>query len=69
MGCEGVIAHDVTLGVYNINKFFEFIQTKAIPSLARQRFILKDNVSIHKSREIQQSLEDVGHIYFCLPII
>ena len=46
VGCEGV-----TLGAYNTNKFLEFIQTKVIPSLDIQRFILVNNVPFHKSRE------------------
>jgi hypothetical protein len=64
--CEGVIAHNVTLGAYNTNKFLEFIQTKVIPSLDIQRFILVNNVPFHKSHEWQQAFEDVGHIYFRL---
>ena len=64
IGHEGVIARDVTLGAYNIGKFLEFIQTKVIPNLDRQRFILMDNVPCHKSCEIQQAFKDVGHIYF-----
>jgi hypothetical protein len=44
VGHEGVIAYDFTLGAYNTNKFLEFIQTKAIPSLDRQRSIIMDNV-------------------------
>ena len=67
VGREGIIAHDVTLGAYNTDKFLEFVLTKVIPSLDRQRFILMDNVSFHKSSEIQQTFEDAGHIYFCLP--
>ena len=38
-----------------------------IPNLDRQNNILKDNVPFHKSHEIQQAFEDVGHIYFRLP--
>ena len=60
-------ALDITLGAYNANNFLELIQTKVIPSLHRQRFILMDNVPFHKSREVQQAFEDVGHIYFHLP--
>ena len=26
-----------------------------------------DNVPVHKSREIKQACEEVGHVYFCLP--
>ena len=65
-GHEGVIAYKVTLNTYNTYSFFEFIQTKVIPSLHRQRFILMDNVPFHKSQEIQHGFEDVGHIYFHL---
>jgi hypothetical protein len=67
IGREGVIAHDVTLGAYNTNKFLKFFQTRVIPSLDRQTFMLMDNVPFHESREIQQVFEDVGHIYFRLP--
>jgi transposase len=67
VGREGVIAHDVTLGAYNTNKFLEFIQTKVIPSLDEQRFIFIYNVPFHRPRKIQQAFEDVGHIYFHLP--
>ena len=67
VGHEGVITHDVTLGAYNTNKFLEFIQTKVIPSLDRQRVILIDNVPFHKCHEIQQAFDDVGHIYIRLP--
>jgi transposase len=67
VGREGVIALGVTLGAYNIDKFLEFIQTKVIPSLDRQRFIVMDNAPFYRSCEIQQTFEDVGHIYFCLP--
>ena len=31
VGCEGVIAQDVTFGAYNTYKFLWFIQTKVIP--------------------------------------
>ena len=57
LGCEGVIAYDVTLGTYNTNKFLVFIKTKVISSLDRQRFILMNNVPFHKSRETQQGFE------------
>jgi hypothetical protein len=67
VGCEGVIVDDVTLGAYNTEKILEFIQTKVIHGLDRQRFILIDTALLHKSREIQQAFEDVGHIYFHLP--
>ena len=67
VGREGVIAYDVTLGAYNTYQFLKLIQTKVVPSLDRQRFILMDNVPFHKSRENQQAVEDVGHIYFRLP--
>ena len=67
VGHEGVIAQDITLGAYNTTKFIKLIHNKVIPSLDRQRFILMDNVSFHRSREIQQTFEDVGHIYFYLP--
>ena len=63
---EGVIAHNVTLGAYNIDKLLEFIQTHIIPNLDIQKFILMNNVPLHKSRGIQQAFEDIGHIYFCL---
>ena len=36
LGCEGIIAHGVALGAYNIHKFLEFFQTKVIHSLDRQ---------------------------------
>lgn len=36
VGCERVMAHDVTLGAYDKNKFLEIIQTNVIPSLDRQ---------------------------------
>lgn len=65
-GCEGVIAHNVTLGTYNTNNFLEFIQTKVISNFNRQPFILMDIVTFHKSRKIQEPFEDVGHVYFCL---
>ena len=64
IGCERVIAHDVTLGAYNTNKF---IQTKVITSLDRQRFILMENFSSHITCEIQQAFEDDKQIYFHLP--
>ena len=55
IGREGVIAHDVALGAYNTCKFLEFIHIKVMPSLDKQRFILMDNASFHKSHEIQQA--------------
>jgi hypothetical protein len=55
LDCEGVIAHDVTLGAYNTNKLLEFIQTKFIPSLDRESFILMRNVPFRRSHEIQQA--------------
>ena len=64
---EGVIAHNIALGAYNTNKFLEFIQTKVISNFNRQPFILMNIVTFHKSCEIQQIFEDVGHVYFCLP--
>ena len=67
IGREGVIAHDATLGAYNTDKFFKYMQAKVIPSLDRQRFILTGNVVFHIFRKIQQAFEDVGHIYFHLP--
>jgi len=67
VGCERVIVHDITLGAYNTNKFLEFVQTKVIPSLDRQRFILMDNIPFHRFYEIQQAFEDATHIYFHLP--
>jgi hypothetical protein len=48
VGCEGVIAHNITFGDYNTYKFLEFIQTMAISSLSRQRFILMDKCPIWK---------------------
>ena len=48
-GHERVIAHDVTLGAYNTYKFLEFTQVKVNPNLDRQRCILMDNFSFHKS--------------------
>ena len=53
VGCEGVIAHNATFGAYTTYKFLEFIQTKAISGLDRQRFILMENVPFGRSREIQ----------------
>ena len=44
VGREGVIAHDVTFGAYNTDKFLEFIRTEVIPSLDEQRFIFIDNI-------------------------
>ena len=46
IGCEGVIAQDVTLCAYNTYKFLEFIQTKVIPSLDGQRVILMNKCLI-----------------------
>jgi len=63
-GREGVIALDVTLDAYNKDKFLKFIQTKVIPSLDTRRFIFIDNVPFYKSCGIQQTYEDVEHIYF-----
>ena len=57
VGCEGVIAHDVTLGASSTNKILEFIKAKVIPSLHRQKFSLMDNVPFHRSREIHQALK------------
>jgi hypothetical protein len=59
---EGVVAHNVILGAHNTDKSFEFIHTKVIPSLERQRFVLMNNVPFHRFRAIQQAFEDVGHI-------
>ena len=67
VGCEQVIVHNVIFDAFNIDKFLEFIETKVIPSINRQRFILMDNVSFYKSHEIQQTFENIGHIYFYLP--
>jgi hypothetical protein len=36
VGCEGIIAHDATLGASNIDTFLAFIQTKVIPSPDKQ---------------------------------
>jgi hypothetical protein len=52
IGCEGVTAHDVALGTYNIDNFLEFIQSKVNPSLDIQRFILMDNALFYRSREV-----------------
>ena len=54
IGREGVIAYNVTLGAYHTYKFLE---TKVIPSLDRQRFILMDNVPFHKSSDYENLLK------------
>jgi hypothetical protein len=33
VGCEEVIAPDIKLDAFNVDKFLEFIQTKVIPYL------------------------------------
>ena len=52
---KGAIAHHVTFGAYNTHKFLEYLQTKVVPTLDKQRFILMCNVPCRMSREIQQA--------------
>lgn len=66
VGCEEVIAPNVKLNASNVDKFLECIQTKVIPYLDIQWFILLDNVPFHKSCEVQEAFEEVGHICFHL---
>ena len=49
---RGAIAHHVTLGAYITHKFLEVLQTKVVPTLDKQRFILMYNVPFLMSREI-----------------
>ena len=64
VGSDWLIAHDVTLGAYNTNKF---IQTNVITGLNRLRFILMEKVTFHITCELQQAFKDDGQIYFHLP--
>jgi hypothetical protein len=63
IGCEGVIAHNVTLGADDSKKFLEFTQTKVIPSLDRQRFNPHGQCPVSQDLvKTQQAFEDVGLI-------
>jgi transposase len=67
VGREGIIASEVRLGAFNTDRFNTFLADTLLPNLHGPRTIIMDNVPFHKSHEVQDTIENAGHICEYLP--